>query len=74
MNLELTRELLVAAEQQPDGKLRVTGRAAAREVELLAHAGFIEGCAFPAGEMPTAIIERLTEAGWKLLNVLRQNG
>jgi hypothetical protein len=35
MNLELTRELLGAAEQQPHGKLRVTAYEAAGEVELL---------------------------------------
>ena len=74
MNLELTRELLVAAEQQPHGRLQVTGREAAREVELLANAGFVEGSVLPASENPTAVIERLTEAGRKLLNVLRTNG
>jgi hypothetical protein len=71
MNLELTRELLVAAEQQPQGQLRVTGYEAAREVELLADAGFVEASVVPAAENPTAIIERLTEAGQKLLKVLR---
>jgi hypothetical protein len=73
MNLELTRELLGAAEQQPHGKLRVTGYEAAREVELLANAGFIEASVVPATESPTAVIERLTEAGRKLLKVLRTN-
>ncbi len=74
MNLELTRELLVAAEQQPHGQLRVTGHEAAREVELLADAGFVEASVVRAAENPTAVIERLTEAGRKLLNVLRTSG
>ena len=74
MNLKLTRELLVAAELQPHGKLRVTGRDAAREVKLLADAGFVEASLIPAAGNPTAVIERLTENGRKLLNVLRTNG
>lgn len=73
MNLELTRELLDAAEQQPHGQLRVDGREAAREVELLADAGFVEASVSGASDHPTAVIERLTETGRKLLNVLREN-
>jgi hypothetical protein len=73
MNLELTRELLNAAEQQPHGRLHVSGREAAREVELLAHAGFIEASLDAAGRDPAAVIERLTETGRKLLNVLRKD-
>jgi hypothetical protein len=74
MNLELTRELLAAAEQQPGGQLRVTGRDAAREVELLADAGYVEGAVIGAGEMPAAVIERVTDAGVKLLKILRHDG
>ena len=74
MNLELTRELLVAAEQQPQGQLRVTGYEATREVELLVDAGYVEASVVPAAKSPTAVIERVTEAGRKLLNVLRTSG
>ena len=71
MNLKLTRELLGAAEQQPHGRLQVTGREAAREVELLADAGFVEASFVRAAGGPTAVIERLTVGGRKLLKVLR---
>ena len=71
MNLELTRKLLMAARKQPHGKLRVTGHEAAREVELLADAGFVEASVIGAADSPTAVIERLTETGRKLLKVLR---
>ena len=74
MNLELTRELLAAADEQPQGRLRVTGRDATREVELLADAGFVEASLGFAERDPVAVIERVTDAGHKLLHVLRGAG
>ena len=72
MNLELTRKLLSAAEEQPSGDFRVTGRDAAREVQLLADAGYVEACVDSGQGSPTEVIKSLTEAGEKLLRVLRQ--
>ena len=72
MNLKLTRELLSAASDQPQGSLQVRGFDAAREVELLAEAGYVEASLDHETDVPSAVIERLTEAGEKLLNVLRQ--
>ena len=74
MNLKLTHELLSAAGEQPSGSFRVTGRDAAREVELLASAGFVEASIEADGGLPTAVITRLTDAGQKLLRVLQQGG
>jgi hypothetical protein len=73
MNLDLTRELLSAADEQPAGSFRVIGRDAAREVELLANAGFVEASIDDVKGPPTAVITRLTEAGRKLLRVLRES-
>lgn len=72
MNLKLTRELLSAASDQPQGGLQVSGYDAAHEVELLAEAGYVEASLDHGADVPSAVIERLTEAGEKLLNVLRQ--
>lgn len=70
MNLELTRELLTAATKEPQGQYRVSGRDQAREVELLAEAGYVEASVQTSDAMPSAVITRLTEAGQKLLRVL----
>jgi len=71
MNLKLTRELLSAANDQPHGTFHVEGRDEAREVELLVDAGYVVASIDQAKEVPTAVIERVTDAGRKLLNVLR---
>ena len=72
MNLKLTRELLSAASDQPQGSLQVSGFDAAHEVELLADAGYVEASLDYDAEVPSAVIKRLTDAGEKLLTVLRQ--
>jgi DNA-binding HxlR family transcriptional regulator len=71
MNLKLSRDLLAAADEQPHESLQVSGREATREVELLANAGFVEATLQPQGDPPTAVIKQLTDAGRKLLRVLR---
>ncbi len=72
MNLELTRELLTAAYERPQGQYQVSGRDQAREVELLVEAGYVEASVQNSADTPSAVITRLTEAGQKLLRVLRQ--
>ncbi len=71
MNLKLSRDLLAAADEQPDESLRVRGREATREVEFLAQAGFVKATLQPDQSPPGAVIRELTEAGRKLLRVLR---
>ena len=71
MNLDLAHQLLAAADEQPYGFLKVSGYKPAREVELLAEGGFVEATVQPGANPPTAVINRLTTKGEKLLNVLR---
>ena len=71
MNLELARELLGAAKEQPPRFVEVKGREVAREVELLAEDGYVEAIIQPGATPPVAVINRLTTAGEKLLCVLR---
>ena len=72
MNLNLTRELLAAADEQPNGVLKVVGFHKAREVELLAKAGFVEASIDSERSNPIAVIQRVTETGEKLLRVLQK--
>jgi hypothetical protein len=72
MNLNLTRELLAAADEQPDGMLKVVGFDKAHEVELLAKAGFVEASIDAQRSNPVAVIKRVTETGEKLLRVLQK--
>lgn len=70
MNLELARELLGAARKQSSGFLNVFGRESVHEVELMAEAGYVEASFAPGSQEPSAVINRVTEAGEKLLRVL----
>lgn len=70
MNLELTRELLGAAQKQRSGFLNVFGREPVHEVELMAEAGYVEASFASGLGEPSAVINRVTEAGEKLLRVL----
>lgn len=72
MNLKLTRDILQATDEQPYGFLRVRGREVAHEVDLMAQAGFVEASLHLEEDPPMAVINRLTDAGDKLLHVLRE--
>ena len=67
MNLDLARRLLVAADEQPYGFIKVRGRQVAREVELLARAGLVEKSAAMVDDSSTAVIKCVTDAGHNFL-------
>ncbi|HVF71095.1 MAG TPA: hypothetical protein VM940_05755 [Chthoniobacterales bacterium] len=67
MNLNLVHKLLQAAEGQPYGFLKVTGRELAREVELMTAAGLVESSETVRGLETYAVIKRVTEAGHSFL-------
>lgn len=67
MNLNLVHKLLQAAESQPYGFLKVTGRELAREVELMAAAGLVESSETVRGLETYAVIKRVTDSGHSFL-------
>jgi hypothetical protein len=63
MKLNLAHQLLVAADEQMYGFLRVRGPELAYEVELLTEAGLVESSIDRAGAEPVAVIKRVTVVG-----------
>lgn len=70
MNLPLARQLLIAADEQPYGFLRVRGREVAHEVQLLAEAGLVEASA-AADDSSSAVIKCVTDAGHTFLRAFK---
>jgi hypothetical protein len=71
MNLHLARNLLLAADEQPYGFLRVRGREVAHEVELLAQAGLVEVSATNGHDPSVAVIKQVTDAGHTFLRAFK---
>jgi hypothetical protein len=71
MNLQLVRKLLLAANDQPYGFLKVQGAHLAREVELMAAAGLVEASRTVTGLETFAVIRRVTDAGRAFLRAFR---
>jgi hypothetical protein len=67
MHPDLARQLLIAADEQPYGFLKVHGRRIAREVHLLAEAGLVETSSAPVNDSATAVIKCVTDAGHTFL-------
>ena len=67
VNLNLVHELLLAANDQPYGFLKVHGAELTREVEQMAAAGLIEASPTIHGLETYAVIKRLTAAGESFL-------
>jgi hypothetical protein len=63
VNLNLVHELLLAANNQPYGFLKVHGAKLTREVEQMTAAGLIEASSTVHGSETYAVINRLTAAG-----------
>ena len=63
MNLAYVHRLLIAADEQPDGHLKVLGRRADREVRLMAGAGLVEATLSNGKGEPFTSINRLTDLG-----------
>ena len=70
MNLPLARQLLIAADEQPYGFLRVRGREVAHEVQLLAEAGLVQA-SDAADDSSSAVIKSVTDAGHTFLRAFR---
>jgi hypothetical protein len=73
MNLNLVHELLLAAENQPYGFLKVRGAKLAREVEQMAAAGLVEALPPVYGLETYAVINRVTAAGDSFLRVFAKS-
>lgn len=67
MKLNLAHQLLVAADEQTYGFLRVRGPELTYEVELLTDAGFVESSINRAGSEPIAVIDRVTDLGHEFM-------
>ena len=67
MNLHLARKLLLAADGQPHGFLKVRGRDVAHEVQLLAEAGLVEVSCANDHDSSIAVIKEVTDAGHTFL-------
>ena len=71
MNLRLAHKLIAEAEHQPSGLLKVHGREAAHEVQLMAEAGLIKAAESPELEPTEAVITRITHAGHQFYRALK---
>ena len=71
MELKLAHQLLVAADEQVYGFLRVRGHVLVREVELLTEAGLVKSRVDRSGAEPVAVINQVTEVGHKFIRAFR---
>jgi hypothetical protein len=71
MNLHLARKLLLAADEQPHGFLKVRGREVAHEVQLLAQAGLVEVSCANGHDSCSAVIKEVTNAGHTFLRAFK---
>ncbi len=71
MNLHLARKLLLAADEQPHGFLKVRGREVAHEVQLLAEAGLVEVSCANDHDSSFAVIKEVTDAGHTFLRAFK---
>jgi len=70
MELSLAHQLLVAADEQAYGFLRVRGTQLATEVAVLAEAGLVEARVTSDGE-PVAVIKGVTDLGREFIQAFR---
>jgi hypothetical protein len=71
VNINLVQALLVAAEGQPYGFLKVRSAALIREVELMAAAGLVDSSLGDSDNESHAVINRVTESGQTFLRALK---
>jgi hypothetical protein len=71
MNPNLTHALLVAANGQPYGFLKVRSVDLVREVELMAAAGLVEASLGDAAADGYAVINRVTDSGEAFLRTFK---
>jgi hypothetical protein len=70
MELQLAHQLLVAADEQAYGFLRVRGAELAAEVAVLEQVGLVEAAVTTDGE-PVAVIKRVTDLGHEFIRAFR---
>jgi hypothetical protein len=71
MNLKLTHALLVAADGQPYGFLKVRSPDLVREVELMAAAGLVDASFGNTDTEGYAVINRVTDSGRAFLRAFK---
>jgi hypothetical protein len=71
MNLNLVYKILKAADDQPDGFLKLRGLQLVREVEMMAAAGLVESAKPVTGLETFTVIKRLTSSGYAFLRAFR---
>lgn len=71
VDLTLAHSLLVAAEEQPYGFLKVHGAQLAHEVELMAAADLVEASVGSGNSGTFAVINRVTEKGQVFLRAFK---
>lgn len=71
MNLNLVHKLLMTANDQPYGFLKVRGAHLAREVELMAAAGLVEASPTVQELETFAVIKRVTDSGHSFLRAFK---
>jgi hypothetical protein len=71
MNLNYVHELLVGADKQRHGFLKVRGRKADREVRLMADAGLVDATLSDGKDGSFTAINRLTDLGHKFLRAFK---
>jgi hypothetical protein len=71
MNLTYAHKILLAADQQRHGFLRIRGRQANHEVRLMAEAGLVDATLSDGKNESFTIINRLTDFGRKFLRTFK---
>jgi hypothetical protein len=71
VNLNLAHALLVAADGQPFGFLRVRSADLVREVELMAAAGLVDASVDNSDTDGCAVINRVTDSGQTFLRAFK---
>lgn len=71
MNLNLAHALLVAADGQPYGFIKVRSADLIREVELMAAAGLVEASPGNTDDEAYAVINRVTDSGQRFLRAFK---
>lgn len=71
MNLSYVHKLLLAADQQRHGFLKIRGRQADREVRLMAEAGLVDATLSDDKDESFTAINRLTDLGRKFLRTFK---
>jgi len=71
MNLSYVHKLLVAADQQPHGFLRIRDRQADQQVRLMAKAGLVDATLSDGKDESFTAINRLTDSGRTFLRTFK---